>query len=737
MKSCDQYTISNVKNYKILIVEDSKFLNKTIFDILSEKKHYSLAQAFDFQQASEFIQTSEEPFDFIILDLNLPDAYGEELVNDIKNLTKAKLIILTAEADKQIRESLFKSGILDYIVKDNQLSKSIKSINITIEAIEKNTYSNVLLIDDSVFMCKQIEKILAIRNYTSITTLTAEEGLKQLSLHNINLIILDMELPDRHGLELLTEIKEQKQFCHIPVIILSGNNDPELVRDCLKSGASDFISKPFNIEEFTLKVDLSIENNRKHIEVLCKQKLLDEYKLAIDDSTIVSKTDTKGRITYVNDKFCDISGYTREELLGQPHNIVRHPDMPASAFKEMWEKIQNKQIWSGVVQNLKKDGTSYFVQSTINPIIDHDGNIVEYIGIRTDVTELNQIKQELEENLNISNKNFQQAYKISQEYQKAIDESNIVSRTDKDGVITFVNDMFCKISGYSQEELLGKKHNILRSKKTSKKIYQKMWETITQKKIWHGQLENKAKDGTSYFVESTIVPILDDNENIVEYLGIRHNVTDIVTIHKELELTQKEIIYKMGEVGESRSQETGNHVKRVAEYSKLLARLYGLGEKNANLLHTASPMHDIGKVAIPDSILKKPGKLTDEEWVIMKTHSEIGYKILKNSSRPILKAAAIVAYRHHEKWDGSGYPNGLKGEKIHIFGRITALADVFDALGSDRCYKKAWELERILNLFKEERGKHFDPKLVDLFLENLDKFLLIRDKFQDNIIEQI
>jgi response regulator RpfG family c-di-GMP phosphodiesterase len=208
-------------------------------------------------------------------------------------------------------------------------------------------------------------------------------------------------------------------------------------------------------------------------------------------------------------------------------------------------------------------------------------------------------------------------------------------------------------------------------------------------------------------------------------------VTDIVTIHKELEDTQKEIIYKMGEVGESRSQETGNHVKRVAEYSKLLALLCGLGTKNANLLYTASPMHDIGKVAIPDSILKKPAKLTDEEWVIMRSHSEIGYKILKDSSRPILKAAALVSHRHHEKWDGTGYPNGLKGEAIHIFGRITALADVFDALGSDRCYKKAWDLEKILNFFKEEKGKHFDPKLVELFLDNLDRFLLIRDKFQD------
>ncbi len=187
----------------------------------------------------------------------------------------------------------------------------------------------------------------------------------------------------------------------------------------------------------------------------------------------------------------------------------------------------------------------------------------------------------------------------------------------------------------------------------------------------------------------------------------------------------------MGEIGETRSKETGNHVKRVAEYSKLLAILYGIDEKEAEMLKLASPMHDIGKVGIPDSVLKKPGKLDDTEWEVMKGHSEIGYEMLKYSSRPILRTAATVAYEHHERWDGKGYPQGLKEKEIHIYGRITAIADVFDALGSDRCYKQAWELEKILELFKQERGKQFDPQLIDLFFDNLDQFIEIRNKFQD------
>jgi len=191
----------------------------------------------------------------------------------------------------------------------------------------------------------------------------------------------------------------------------------------------------------------------------------------------------------------------------------------------------------------------------------------------------------------------------------------------------------------------------------------------------------------------------------------------------------------MGAIGESRSKETGNHVKRVAEYSKLLALYYGLPEEEAEMLKQASPMHDIGKVAIPDAILNKPGKFTDEEFEYMKRHSQLGYDMLKHSKRKLLKAAAIVAYEHHEKWNGKGYPNGTSKEDIHIYGRITAVADVFDALGSDRCYKKGWEDEKIFKLFKEERGEHFDPKLVDIFFDHLDEFLAIRDEFNDSSVE--
>ncbi len=206
---------------------------------------------------------------------------------------------------------------------------------------------------------------------------------------------------------------------------------------------------------------------------------------------------------------------------------------------------------------------------------------------------------------------------------------------------------------------------------------------------------------------------------------------ETILLIEEIEQTQKELIDIMGVTGENRSKETGFHVKRVAEYSYILAKLYGLNKKECETLKDVSPMHDIGKIGIADAILNKPGRLDEAEMSIMKTHAQLGYDILKHSDLDLIKASAIVAYEHHEKYDGSGYPRGLKGNDIHIFGRITAIADVFDALGSHRVYKKAWEDSKIFNFFKDEKGKHFDPELIDLFLNNKSLFLEIRDKFKD------
>uniref|UniRef100_UPI00404769AC HD domain-containing phosphohydrolase n=1 Tax=Aliarcobacter sp. TaxID=2321116 RepID=UPI00404769AC len=193
--------------------------------------------------------------------------------------------------------------------------------------------------------------------------------------------------------------------------------------------------------------------------------------------------------------------------------------------------------------------------------------------------------------------------------------------------------------------------------------------------------------------------------------------------------SEQEILQMLGKSAEYKDPETNAHTQRVAHYCKLLARVYGLDESLQDVIFYASPFHDLGKIGIPDSILLKPGKLDEDEFLIMKKHCQIGYEILKGSKSKYLKAGGVIAYNHHEKYDGSGYPNGLLGESIPIFGRITSIADVFDALTSSRPYKNAWKIEEAFALLEKEKGLHFDPKLVDLFIENKDAVIDIYNEF--------
>ncbi|NDL66559.1 response regulator [Anaerotalea alkaliphila] len=204
-----------------------------------------------------------------------------------------------------------------------------------------------------------------------------------------------------------------------------------------------------------------------------------------------------------------------------------------------------------------------------------------------------------------------------------------------------------------------------------------------------------------------------------------------ISLTDELEATQREILFTLGEIAEARSKETSDHVHRVADYCRLLALKAGMPEKEAEMLWLASPVHDIGKLAVPDRILNKPDRLDDREYEVMKDHARAGKEILRNSKRFVLKAGAIVAGQHHERYDGKGYPEGLAGEGIHIYGRIAAIADVFDALASDRIYKKSWDMERIREFFEAEKGKRFDPWLVDLFLGNMEEFLEIKKRYDE------
>lgn len=209
-------------------------------------------------------------------------------------------------------------------------------------------------------------------------------------------------------------------------------------------------------------------------------------------------------------------------------------------------------------------------------------------------------------------------------------------------------------------------------------------------------------------------------------------ILESLTKQQEIEKTQKELLYIVGEAVEARSKETGAHVRRVATICALIAEKIGLEDDYIEALRIAAPLHDLGKISIPEHILHRPGKLEGADWKIMQTHAQVGADILKKSTVSVSKLASRLAHFHHENWDGSGYPEGLKGEDIPLEARIMAVADVFDALGSKRCYKEAWPDEQVKSFLIADKGKKFEPRLVDVIVDNFDEFLAIRIEHPDD-----
>jgi PAS domain S-box-containing protein len=587
---------------------------------------------------------------------------------------------------------------------------------------------NILYVEDDTSTREELEYFFSTKVNKLFVAKNGEEGFNLYKNEKPDIVVTDIQMPVLNGIDMIEKIRNIDNY--VPIVVITAFSDTDYLFKAIKLNVNHYLTKPLNLISLVDILAKLSKNISLDKEIL---NTLKQYKDIVDERSIISKSNLEGIITYVNEPFEKISGYTKDELIGKPHNIVAHPDTKISIVKELWKRIKiEKRLWQGRIKNLAKDGSEYYVDIIIKPILDLDGNIIEFISLSNDITDLEKSKEYFKEQHQKGEINLGESIRIANSYKEAIDESNIILRMNLDKKIVYANDAFFKISGYTNDELIGKDYSFLEHVGLAKNEAEKKNRDIFSGEIWKGKISNYKKNGDIFHCSVTMYPLKDKYGNVIEFMGIRHDITEIENLQNELVQTQREIIFKLGQIAETRSEETGNHVKRVAEYSKLLAQKINLNKEDINLLFLASPMHDIGKIGIPDSILNKPGKLDPNEWEVMKTHAQIGYEIFKDSSRPILKAASIVSYTHHEKWDGSGYPLGLKGDDIHIFGRVTAVADVFDALGSDRVYKKSWPLENILDFFKKESGKHFDPNLIKIFIDNLDEFLEIREKFKDN-----
>lgn len=249
-----------------------------------------------------------------------------------------------------------------------------------------------------------------------------------------------------------------------------------------------------------------------------------DIKYALDESSIVAITDQRGIIKYVNDKFCEISKYSYDELIGKDHRVINSGHHPKEFMKNLWKTISSGEVWKGEIKNRAKDSTYYWVDTTIVPFLDDEGQPYQYLAIRTEVTEYKRVQEELQKSLT-------ELYDLK----FALDESSIVAITDQTGSIKYVNDQFCAISKYSREELIGSNHRIINSGHHSSEFFRKLWSTIRNGKVWNGEIKNKAKDGTYYWVDTTIVPFLNERGKPYQYLAIRNEITGRKRAEAELQ----------------------------------------------------------------------------------------------------------------------------------------------------------------------------------------------------------
>ena len=556
------------------------------------------------------------------------------------------------------------------------------------------------------------------------TASNGEEGLALFEKENPDIVLTDIQMPRMNGIEMAMAIRQENR--DVPIVVTTAFNDSDYLLRSIEAGITAYETKPLDLyrligklSEIAKHLTLEQENRRMH-------RILAQYQTAIDESTHIMHLDRDLRIVHINDKLRGALAADTDAFLQRPL-FERFATETEREHRQLEEAFCKRKEWQGSLRYSDPDGkTERYFRVTMFPMGNFSDARASHSLFMQDITELMRYRQILQEELSDTRRTLDENINYLHQYQKIIDEATAICTFLPDGTIRRTDANFEQMLCGTKEEFAGRDFfEICRGMRENLPDFvARSYETRDFVHI----LTRCRKDSRhkERIAHSIFRPIFTLDGKIEEIIGIHQDITELIELNEEIKSTQKEILFRLGAVAENHSKETGLHVRRVAEYSKRLAGLYGLSPEECEIVYAAAPMHDIGKLSIPDHILNKPGPLTPEEFEVMKSHTLKGEEMFAGSERPFMKAAAIIAAQHHENYDGSGYPRGLAGERIHIFGRIVAIADVFDALSFERVYKDAWELEEILDFLQQNRGKKFDPTLIDLFFRHIEDFLKIR-----------
>ncbi|MFE8699555.1 PAS domain S-box protein [Cytobacillus sp. FJAT-54145] len=441
------------------------------------------------------------------------------------------------------------------------------------------------------------------------------------------------------------------------------------------------ISTPLTLEKKNFYM-LEIHLPKTQHPVLAQVNELRELKIALDESTIVAYTDDKGIITYVNEKFCEISKYSAEELIGHTHRMVNSGFHSKVFFEELWRTISSGNVWHGEIRNKAKDGTFYWVDTTIVPFLNESGEPYKYLAIRKDITHYKQVVEDL-------NKSMQELVDLK----FALDTSSIVAITDHKGFIKFVNDKFSKISKYSKEELIGKDHRIINSAFHSKEFFKDLWRTISSGNVWKGEIKNQAKDGSYYWVDTTIVPFLDDYGKPYQYLAIRYEITERKKAEEELQNMMTKIIDIQEEERKRLSRNLHDGIGQNL-YSHLIS---------INLLQS-----QIGHPLL-DHMQQEATELIEE---VRRISQELRPSVLDDLGLVPAIRSYLLRYSDHYKidvqFDCYLHSRLTANKEITIYRIIQeALTNIRKYAKTNEAYVTIRELDSLIRVLIEDKGKGF------------------------------
>jgi PAS domain S-box-containing protein len=589
-----------------------------------------------------------------------------------------------------------------------------------------NILSNlrVLYAEDDTETREELQSILELYVAELYIAKNGREGLDLYKKYFPDIVITDIQMPEMNGLSMAADIRVLNS--QQPIIILSAYNDVEYLFRALELGIQHYITKPISIERLLNKLAELTERMQLLKQVEENRRLLEQYKMLVDEKAIVVKMDKNGNIIYMNQQFCEISGYSEAELLGQYYLFSLDEDGQQDVLNDIKQSLEKNNKWQGILKKRAKSGCIYVVDVTLVAIIDALNKVSEFVALMVDMSEVYEKFERL--SLNLKQDLSEQKHYL-QEYERAFELGTSLCIINTDGQIISANKNFSATLNYTPGELNGLSLCDLVQNGVDFK------ERVLKKVINHGfssrVIKVLTKNGGFRTLSIIVVAIHNQAGDIHSLMNLCHDISETINSNEDIIENQKDLIYVLGEVVENRSHETGLHIKRVALISELLARKYGFSEEYATMIKLASPLHDIGKVGIPDDILHKNGKLSVDEYQIIKKHAELGYRLLNKLDKPLIKMAATIAHEHHEYFNGLGYPTGLVGEHIAIEARIVSLVDVFDALSSRRIYKEPWTDAEIIDYLNKNKSVQFDPELVDLFMENFDEIISIRECFKE------